>query len=70
MADWTAGYVTEVGYNAIYCRDLAPQNLALAALSKGILALGLDGAPLRLLELGCGQGYTANLIAAANPHVD
>jgi len=25
---------------------------------------------VRLLELGCGQGYTANLIAAANPAVD
>ncbi|WP_156898254.1 class I SAM-dependent methyltransferase [Methylocapsa acidiphila] len=70
MSDWSAGYVTEVGYAHGYYRELAPQNLALAASAKGVLAPGLDGAPLRVLELGCGQGYSANLIAAANPHVD
>ncbi len=70
MSDWRAGYVTEIGYAHGYYRELAPQNLALAALAKGVPAQGLDGAPLRVLELGCGQGYSANLLAAANPHVD
>ncbi|MGO9674404.1 MAG: class I SAM-dependent methyltransferase [Methylocella sp.] len=70
MSDWSAGYVTEVGYPYGYYRDLTPHNLALAALSKGIAAPGLDGGPVRVLELGCGQGYSANLIAAANPAID
>lgn len=70
MSDWSAGYVTEVGYPYGYYRDLTPHNLALAALSKGIAAPGLDGGPTRVLELGCGQGYSANLIAAANPALD
>ncbi|WP_051953066.1 class I SAM-dependent methyltransferase [Methylocapsa aurea] len=70
MTDWTAGYVTEVGCGAGYFRALAPQNLALAALAKGVAAPGLDGGPLRVLELGCGQGFSANVIAAANPHIE
>lgn len=70
MTDWSAGYVTEVAYAYGPYINLAPQNLALAALAKGVAAPGLDASPLRVLELGCGQGYSANLIAAANPHVD
>jgi SAM-dependent methyltransferase len=70
MTDWSAGYLTEVGYSYGYYHDLAPQNLALAALAKGVVAPGLEARPLRVLELGCGQGFTANLIAAANPQVD
>lgn len=70
MTDWSAGYVTEVGYSYGYYRDLSPHNLALAALAKGVVAPGLDAGPLRVLELGCGQGYSANLIAAANPQID
>ena len=70
MNDWNAGYVTEVGYSYGYYRDLAPQNLAFAAFAKGVCAPGLEAKRLRVLELGCGQGYSANLIAAANPHLD
>ena len=70
MSDWSAGYVTEVGYTHGYYRELVPQYLALAALARGVAAPGLGYAPLRVLELGCGQGLSANLIAAANPHLD
>lgn len=69
MSDWSAGYVTEVGYTHGYYRELVPQYLALAALARGVAAPGLKAAPLRVLELGCGQGLSANLIAAANPHI-
>jgi SAM-dependent methyltransferase len=41
--------------------------LALAALSGGVEALGGAGEAVAYCDLGCGQGYTANLIAAANP---
>ena len=30
---------------------------------------GLGREPIRVLELGCGQGLSANIIAAANPHI-
>jgi len=69
MTDWSAGYVTEVPYSYNYSHQ-TPQNLAFAALAKEVAAPGLDAEPLRILELGCGQGYSANLIAAANPHLD
>lgn len=70
MTDWSAGYVTEVGYTHGFYRELVPQYLALAALARGDAAPGLKAEPIRVLELGCGQGLSANLIAAANPHVD
>jgi SAM-dependent methyltransferase len=70
MTNWSAGYVTEVTYTYGFHRELVPQYLALAALARGIAAPGLNTEPIRLLELGCGQGLSANLIAAANPHID
>lgn len=69
MTHWSAGYLTEVDYTYSYY-NLTPQNLAFAALAKGVVAPGLTAEPLRVLELGCGQGFSANLIAAANPHLD
>jgi 2-polyprenyl-3-methyl-5-hydroxy-6-metoxy-1,4-benzoquinol methylase len=41
--------------------------LALAALAGGVEAPGGAGEAIAYCDLGCGQGYTANLIAAANP---
>jgi SAM-dependent methyltransferase len=70
MNDWSAGYVTEVNYSYGFYRELVPHVLAFAALAKGAGAPSLEAASLRVLELGCGQGYSANLIAAANPHLD
>jgi len=67
--DWSDGYVTEVSYTHGYYRELTPQYLALGALARGINSPGLGQAPLRMLELGCGQGFSANIIAAANPHI-
>jgi len=67
--DWSDGYVTEVSYTHGYYRELTPQYLALGGLARGINAPGLGLAPLRMLELGCGQGFSANIIAAANPHI-
>lgn len=69
MASWASGYVTEVGYTHGYYRELNPQALAFAALARGWIAPGLDVKPLRVLELGCGQGISANIIAASNPHI-
>src|SRR4030081_220121 len=67
MADWGSGYVTDIDYVHDFCRVQTPPQLAFAALSGGVEAPGGAGEALAYCDLGCGQGYTANLIAAANP---
>lgn len=67
MADWDFGYITDLAYVHDFCRVQTPPMLALAALSGGVEAPGGAGEVLSYCDLGCGQGYTANLIAAANP---
>src|SRR5260370_41022815 len=62
-ADWAAGYVTEVGYTFGYYRDLSPGILRLASLVAGMAAPG--GQHRCYLELGCGQGLSINVHAAA-----
>ncbi len=69
MADWGSGYVTDTAYVHDFCRVQTPPMLALAALCGGVEAPGGAGEALAYCDLGCGQGYTANLIAAANPAV-
>jgi SAM-dependent methyltransferase len=67
MADWGAGYVTDTAYVHDFCRVQTPAILSLAALSRSVAAAGGRGEPLAYCDLGCGQGFTANLVAAANP---
>lgn len=62
MTDWTAGYVTDIGYPYGYYTGLNPIRARLAFLSAGIIppALGVH------CELGYGQGLSANVHAAAS----
>lgn len=69
MSDWTSGYVAEIDYTHDFFKEMTPANLAFAALSRGHRH-GLNQSRLSYCELGCGQGFTANLLAAANPHID
>ena len=69
MADWGSGYITDKAYVHDFCRVQTPPMLALAALCGGVQAPGGAGEALAYCDLGCGQGYTANIIAAANPAV-
>lgn len=68
MNAWASGYVADLGYTYGFYRELTPNLLSFAA-----LALGRHGpdasAPLDYCELGCGQGFSMNLLAAANPHM-
>jgi SAM-dependent methyltransferase len=66
MSDWGSGYVTDTAYVLDYCRVQTPPVLAMAALAAGV-ELPAAGERFRYCDLGCGQGFTANLIAAANP---
>ncbi len=66
MNDWTQGYVTEIEYTQGFYKEMAPLNLELAALIKGFDAPPTSR-PYHWIEVGCGHGLTANLLAAANP---
>ena len=68
MSSWTSGYVADVGYTHGFYRELTPALLCLIALAKGVRATSPNG-PVAYCELGCGQGFSANLIAAANPQM-
>ncbi|EGF91277.1 methyltransferase domain protein [Asticcacaulis biprosthecium C19] len=64
---WTGGYVVDVEYTHGFYPELAPLNLAMAATLAGRRAVDVDQA-YTYLELGCGNGYSTALLAAANPH--
>ena len=65
MTSWTSGYVADLGYTHGFYRELTPELIRFVALAKGMQA----GSSLTYCELGCGQGFSANLIAASNPHI-
>jgi len=69
MSSWTSGYVADIGYTHGFYRELTPALLGLVALARGQRS-PVDGGPVTYCELGCGQGFSANLLAAANPHID
>ncbi|KIC23058.1 MULTISPECIES: class I SAM-dependent methyltransferase [unclassified Leisingera] len=69
MTDWTSGYVAGIDYTFDFHRQLTPALLGFTATAQGHRH-GLDGAGLTYCELGCGQGFSANLLAAANPHIE
>lgn len=62
MTDWSAGYVSDIGYTFGYYPELNPLRVKLAFLNAG-LALPESGTAC---ELGFGQGMSANLHAAAS----
>lgn len=69
MSDWTAGYTAELDYTFDFQRELTPSLLQFCATSKGVKH-PFDRENVTYCELGCGFGMAANLLAAANPHID
>jgi SAM-dependent methyltransferase len=65
MQDWADGYVVDVGYTHGYFRELSPALLRFVALLGGVEVPRAD--PFVYYELGCGNGYSTALHAAANP---
>jgi SAM-dependent methyltransferase len=66
MQDWTGGYVTDIEYTSGFYRELAPTNMNFASLLRGF-ATPSSSEPYTWLELGCGNGLSANALAASNP---
>ncbi len=63
--DWTSGYRADIDYTYGYYRELAPGLIDFSLLLSGYEPPRRG--PMRYLELGYGQGITANIQAAACP---
>jgi len=68
MAAWSDGYVTDIQYVGQFHAALTPGSLALSCLRQSVRPPPL-GPGSTYLELGCGQGFGLNLLAAANPRM-
>ncbi len=68
MSNWGGGYVTDIAYTTGWYRQQSPQIVSLACLLAGV-ATPVPGGddPVSYLELGCGHGFGALLLAASNP---
>jgi len=68
MSGWGGGYVTDVTYMVGYYRYQSPSMMTLACQLSGV-ASPMPGPqdPVSYLELGCGQGLGALILAASNP---
>lgn len=69
MSDWSAGYVVDVDYTHGFYHELTPSHLGFCGLVHGIQTPDPAERSLTYCELGCGQGFSTNLLAAANPHI-
>ncbi len=68
MNEWNSGYVTDISYTANQHPDAAPHRVILATLLTGFATDLPDRAEgVNMLELGCGRGIDALLVAAGNP---
>lgn len=68
MTGWGGGYVTDITYMPGWYRQQSPAILSLACLLGGVSApMPHADDPVCYLELGCGQGFGALLLAASNP---
>jgi SAM-dependent methyltransferase len=63
---WAEGYVVDVGYTHGYYRELAPAMLRFVTLLGGLQGHDAER-PFTYCELGCGNGHSLTLHAAANP---
>jgi SAM-dependent methyltransferase len=69
MARWDDGYVTDVVYTANFYREITPVWLAMSSLLLGHRPPDLTK-PFSYADLGCGNGFTALIVAATCPHAE
>ncbi|WP_421988694.1 class I SAM-dependent methyltransferase [Roseococcus sp.] len=65
MADWSHGYVAGSTYDIAWQAAQTPAHMAMVC-----AAAGVDWQPrshMTIADIGCGRGYAANTMAAANP---
>lgn len=66
MSDWGGGYVTDLQYVPAFCGEQSPTILRLACLLNGVEVAPENGS-FNYCDLGCGEGVTALVLAAAHP---
>ena len=67
-ANWGGGYVTDIPYLPGYYRHQSPLHLHLACLIGGVAGIAVGSeTPIRYMELGCGAGFGAAMLAGCNP---
>jgi SAM-dependent methyltransferase len=69
MARWDDGYVTDVVYTANFYREITPAWLAMSSLLLGHRPPDLTRR-FTYADLGCGNGFTALIVAATFPHAE
>jgi SAM-dependent methyltransferase len=69
MAHWDDGYVTDVVYTTNFYREITPSWIALTSLLLGHRPPDL-AKPFNYADLGCGNGFSTLVAAAASPHAD
>lgn len=69
MTPPSGSYTAGRAYLRSFRREVAPSWLRAVQVLRGLPAIDLDR-PLRLLDLGCGHGFTAALAAAAHPQAE
>jgi SAM-dependent methyltransferase len=66
MNEWGSGYVTDLEYGSGFYKEQAPVHLRLACQLLGVEPGPIDSG-FTYCELGCGDGTTSLILAAANP---
>ncbi len=69
MAQWDHGYVTDVAYTTNAYQETSPSWLAACSTILGFRPTNLTG-PFRYLDLGCGNGLGALIVAATYPQAE
>ena len=69
MSGWGQGYVTDIPYLSGFYAETSPAHLAFLGLLLGVRT-PMPGPGATYCELGCGQGFSLALLAAANPGME
>ncbi len=65
MKDWTNEYIMDTNYTCQFFPELNPSLMSFVLLEKGFYPPSLK--KFNYCQLGCGNGFSANILAAANP---
>ena len=65
MTDWSRGYAADSTYRVAYQTAQTPSHMAMVCALAGVRWQLRER--LHVADLGCGRGYVANTLAAANP---
>ncbi|MDO9502461.1 class I SAM-dependent methyltransferase [Falsiroseomonas sp.] len=67
---WSRGYPVAEPYPAAWHAFQSPAHLAAACALMGVAWEVGPETPMQIAEIGCGSGYTANVLAAGNPNAE